>query len=324
VSQALHPAPPLDPELSQLLKALSTQTRSAVTPEATPSSQVAVEQLIGSRPITSAEHSVPGLYGAPALQVTVFRRIDHTVARPGLLHLHGGAMIRGERFTALGPVLDWVEHLNMVVVTVEYRLAPQSSPTALVEDFYNSLVWLAEHGGEVGADPGRIIVAGSSSGGGLAAGVALMARDLGGPPLAGQVLLYPMLDDRGDTTSTKQIDALGPERAGNIGAGWDALLGQGRGGTAVSSYAAPARAQDLTGLPPAYIEVGSSEAFRDEVVTYASRIWACGGQAELHVWPGAFHAFDIVTPTAQLSQEARQTRGRWLARLLNADSTPSS
>lgn len=265
-----------------------------------------------------------GRDGAPALQVTVFRRVDQTAARPAILYLHGGAMIRGDRFTALGPVLDWVEHLGVVMVTVEYRLAPQPSPTALVEDCYRGLVWLAERADEVGADPRRIIVAGSSSGGGLAAGVALMARDLSGPPVAGQVLLYPMLDDRGDTTSTRQLDDLGPERAGNIGAGWDALLGAERGSATVSGYAAPARAQDLSGLPPAYIEVGSSEAFRDEAVAYATRMWACGGQAELHVWPGAFHAFDIIAPAAQLSREARQARLHWLVRQIGHDPTTPS
>ncbi len=230
-------------------------------------------------------------------------------------------MVRGDRFTALGPVLDWVEQLDVVVVTVDYRLAPQPSPTALVEDCFDSLVWLSEHADEVGADPERIIVAGSSAGGGLAAGVTLMARDLDGPRVSAQVLLCPMLDDRDDTTSTRQIDDLGPERAGPISAGWDALLGAERGSAAVSVYASPARAQDLSGLPPAYIEVGSSEAFRDEAVAYATRTWACGSEAELHVWPGAFHAFDVVAPTARLSQEARQARVRWLSRQLGDDRT---
>lgn len=314
MSSAMHPAPPLDTELSQLLEAFSARVRSVPATGASPPPSVSVEQLIGSRPITSTDHTVPGRDGSPAVEVTVFRRLDHTVPQAAVVHFHGGAMIRGDRFTALGPVLDWVEHLDVVVITVEYRLAPQPSQNALVEDCYSSLLWVSEHADEVGVDPGRIILVGSSSGGGLAAGVALMARDRGSPPVAGQVLLYPMIDDRGDTTSTRQVNALGAERSGNIGAGWDALLGHDRGGDAVSSYAAPARAQDLSGLPPAYIEVGSSEAFRDEAVAYASRIWACGGQAELHVWPGAFHAFDIIAPAAQLSQQARQARASWLAR----------
>lgn len=209
MSPALYPAPPLGPELSELLAAASARARAtpAAAPAPLPVAQ-RVAQLIGGRPITSDEHTVPERHGAPALPITVFRRADHTGGRPAILYFHGGAMVRGDRFTALGPVLDWVEDLGVVLVTVEYRLAPQPSTTALVEDCYSSLLWLSEHADEVGADPDWIIVAGSSSGGGLAAGVALMARDLSGPPVAGQALIYPMLDDRGDTTSTRQLDDL--------------------------------------------------------------------------------------------------------------------
>ncbi|MYX20473.1 alpha/beta hydrolase fold domain-containing protein, partial [Streptomyces sp. SID8380] len=155
-----------------------------------------------------------------------------------------------------------------------------------------------------------------SAGGGLAAGVALAARDRGGPALLGQLLMCPMLDDRNDTPSAVQMAGTGLwDREANH-MGWTALLGERRGGPDVSPYAAPARAVDLAGLPPAFVDVGSAETFRDEDVAYASRLWACGVQTELHVWPGGFHGFDGIAPQAALSQTARTTRTEWLRRLL--------
>jgi acetyl esterase/lipase len=178
------------------------------------------------------------------------------------------------------------------------------------------LVWTAEHAAELGIAPGRIVVAGASAGGGLAAALALLARDRGGPALAGQVLMCPMLDDRNDTPSSRQMAGLGVWDRSSNKTGWTALLGEGRGGPDVSPYAAPARADDLSGLPPAFIDVGSAETFRDEDVTYATRLWQAGGRAELHVWPGGFHGFDLLAPQAAISQEARAARLRWLRRLL--------
>src|SRR5205823_2536521 len=147
-----------------------------------------------------------------------------------------------------------------------------------IEDCYAGLVWTAAHAGELGIDPDRLMIAGGSAGGGLAAGCALLARDRKGPRLCAQMLVYPMIDDRDQTVSSQQIDGVGVwDRATNV-MGWVALLGDRRGTDDVSIYAAPARATDLSGLPPAYIECGSAEVFRDEDVAYASAIWAAGGQ----------------------------------------------
>jgi acetyl esterase/lipase len=203
---------------------------------------------------------------------------------------------------------------------VEYRLAPETPHPGPVEDCYAGLTWVAGHAAELGIDPGRIIVGGVSAGGGLSAAVALLARDRiardgSGPALAGQLLMCPMLDDRNDTPSAWQMN-VGPwNRAANA-VGWTALLGEAQGGPDVSVYAAPARATDLSGLPPAFIDVGSAETFRDEAVAYASRIWQAGGSAELHVWPGGFHAFAGMVPAAAISKDSAEAPARWLRRLL--------
>lgn len=212
--------------------------------------------------------------------------------------------------------LAWARELDAVVVSVEYRLAPEHPYPAQIEDVYSGLVWTAEHAGELGADPERIVVAGSSAGGGLCAAPALLTRDRKGPRMLGQLLMCPMLDDRNDTPSAHQMAGLGIWDSQANETGWTALLGARRGGPDVPEHAAPARATDLTGLPPAFLDVGSAETFRDEVVTYASRIWQAGGVAELHVWPGGFHGFDGFAPQAALSHAARAAQLRWLRRLL--------
>jgi acetyl esterase/lipase len=204
----------------------------------------------------------------------------------------------------------------MAVVSVEYRLAPETPHPGPVEDCYAGLAWTAAHAAELGIDPDRIIVGGASAGGGLSAAVALLARDRGGPALAGQLLMCPMLDDRNDTLSSLQMTGLGIWDHAANDLGWTALLGDAKGGPDVSPYAAPARATDLSGLPPAYIDVGSAETFRDEDVAYATRIWQAGGIAELHVWPGGFHGFTVMVPDAAISRAAVAAPGAWLRRLL--------
>jgi acetyl esterase/lipase len=156
---------------------------------------------------------------------------------------------------------------------------------------------------------------GGSAGGGLAAATALLSRDRGGPALIGQLLECPMIDDRNNSYSARQMAGLGIwDQAANQ-LGWTALLGDAQGGPDVSPYAAPARAADLSGLPPAFIDVGSAETFRDEAVDYASRIWRAGGVAELHVWPGGFHGFAGLAPQAAVSQAAEVSPRAWLRRL---------
>src|SRR5262249_55307061 len=146
--------------------------------------------------IVVTDRVIPGPAGAPDVTVSIFRREGAAGPAPGIFHTHGGGMILGDRFTGVDPLLDWVEQLGVVVVSVEYRLAPEHPHPAPVEDCYAGLVWTAKNAAELGIDPRRLVVAGGSAGGGLAAALALMARDRKGPSLAAQLLIYPMLDDR--------------------------------------------------------------------------------------------------------------------------------
>lgn len=319
----VHPGPPYDAEQGVVLTAMADLLPPTLTPDMIGAARVSqvsqpVAELIGDRPITVQDRVVPAADGRPDLVVSVLRRRDHTSVGPGVVLLHGGGMIMGDRFLGVQQVLDWVDRFDAVVVTVEYRLAPEHPDPLPVEDCYAGLVWAADHADELGIDPARLLVAGSSAGGGLAAGVALLARDRGGPALAGQVLVYPMLDDRGTSVSSRQYVRVGVWDRGSNETGWGALLGERRGTGAVSIYAAPARASDLAGLPPAYIEVGSAEVFRDEDVAYASRLWEHGVQAELHVWPGSFHGADLLAPTTALARASLQARTAWFARLVGA------
>lgn len=211
-----------------------------------------------------------------------------------------------------------MKELDAVIISVEYRLAPEHPDPAPVEDGYAALVWVGDNLAELGINPAKLMIAGGWAGGGLAAGVALYARDHGGPPLCAQLLICPMIDDRLESLSSHQYINDGTFSRGSAETGWDALLGERRGGKNVSIYAAPSRATDLSGLPPAFIEVGSAEIFRDDNVSFASLLWACSVQAELHVWPGAFHRFQAFAPKAALSIVADETREAWVRRILSA------
>jgi len=314
------PAPPFDPELAGVLASFGDGP-----PTITPGMIATIRQImpatdpdevIGDLPIRYTDRTIPGPSGAPDLTVSIVERPDRTPGGPAVYYIHGGGMILGDRWFGTGPVMNWVTDLDTVLVTVEYRLAPEHPYPAPLDDCYAGLLWLAGTNGELGYDPGKLVLAGASAGGGLAAGTALRSRDEGGPALAGQVLIYPMLDDRNETVSSYQIDGFGRWDRGSNETGWDAYLGVLRASSQVPAYAAPARAADLSGLPPTFIDAGSAEVFRDEDVTYASRIWAAGGDCELHVWPGGFHAFDMAAPQARLSREMIAARAGWLRRTL--------
>jgi acetyl esterase/lipase len=263
-----------------------------------------------------SRRTVPGPAGAPDVELVVCRPVTVSSPRPVVYHAHGGGMFSGSPHLALPGVLDWAQALELVVVSVDYRLAPETPFPGPVEDCYAGLCWTTEHAGEIGGDAERLVLAGESAGGGLTAALALLTRDRGGPVPTGLLLTAPMLDDRNDSGSVHQMAGVDTWDRTRNEFGWTALLGAARGGPDVSPYAAPARARDLAGLPPSYLDVGSAETFRDEVVEFAVRIWRAGGRAELHVWPGGFHGFDVLAPDAAISRDARAARLGWLHRLL--------
>ncbi|MGW7510537.1 alpha/beta hydrolase [Streptomyces massasporeus] len=320
-----HVPPPFDPELAAALELIKDMISPGLTlDEIAEVRQGPGIQMLAELDLTMGgtfeveDRRVPGPEGEPDISLLICRPAAPETAgpHPVIYHVHGGGMVIGNNRVGVDVPLAWAQALDAVVVSVEYRLAPEHSHPAPVEDVYAGLLWTADHAAELGADPERIVIAGASAGGGLCAALALLTRDRKGPQPIGQVLMCPMLDDRNDSPSTYQMAGLGVwDRTANE-TGWTALLGSRRGGPDVPAYAAPARAEDLTGLPPAFLDVGSAETFRDEVVAYASRIWQAGGVAELHVWPGGFHGFDGFAPQAAVSQAARAAHLSWLRRLL--------
>ncbi|MFF3222389.1 alpha/beta hydrolase [Nocardia suismassiliense] len=320
------PPPPFDDELAAPIRAIledlpSPLTRALIADRRlrTVTGSLTDSEIRRGGAFLLTECIVPARPGAPGIPLLICRPTATPGPHPIIYNTHGGGMVAGNtRSVELSDELDRAQELQLAVVAVEYRLAPENPHPAPIEDCYAGLRWLAENAAAFGLDAERIIVSGNSAGGCLAAGVSLLARDMGGPALLGQMLQCPMLDDRCDAPSQYQMANIGLwDGASNL-VGWSALLGDDRGTDGVSCYAAPARATDLSGLPPTFIDVGSVEALRDEAIAYATRIGQAGGQIELHMWSGAFHSFDEWVPQAIVSKTAKRARADWLRRLLNA------
>jgi triacylglycerol lipase len=264
--------------------------------------------------VSMERHTIPG----PGGEIAVYSLRPNAVsARLGcILHIHGGGYVMGSAETMAPLRKPLVQALGCAMVSVEYRLAPETAAPGAVEDCYAALAWLNDNPGVIGVDPARLGVMGESAGGGLAAALALFARDRAEYPLAFQHLIYPMLDDRTSVRPDPDPHAgefIWPHH--NNLFGWRALLGVEPGSEGVSPYAAPARAENLAGLPPTFISTGALDLFADEDVDYARRLVRAGVPTELHVYPGAFHAFDFV-PTADVAFRARRDSRDALARAL--------
>jgi len=242
---------------------------------------------------------VPGPAGAPPVRVRLYRP-THASSTPALLWLHGGGYLIGRPEQDDHLCLEFVQRLGVTVASVDYRLAPEHPFPAALDDAHATLAWLARPGG--GVDVGRIAVGGASAGGGLAAALAQRANDDGGPRLAFQLLVYPMLDDRTVVREDAAPAGLRLWTPGSNRLGWTAYLGTEPGAATVPAYAAPARRGDLRGLPPAWIGVGTSDLFHDENVTYARRLAEAGVPVTLDVVDGAFHGFDAAFRSAHVTR----------------------
>ncbi len=268
--------------------------------------------------VTHKDHVAPGVNGAPDVRVRVYTPVaasdSATGLRPGLIYIHGGGMILGSIEGEEQNCIMFAERLGIVVASVDYRKAPENPYPAGPNDCYAGTEWVFENATSLGIDASNIGIYGGSAGGGLALAVALMARDRGGPSMKYMMPIYPMIDDRNVTLSSLNVTEVGIwDRAGNLEA-WTCYLG----GEAADHYAAPTRATDLAGLPPAFIDVGEMDMFRDEDFDFAMRLNQAGVPTEFHVHPGAFHASEIFAPEAALSQRIWAGRLAALTRFIEA------
>ncbi|MER7443843.1 alpha/beta hydrolase [Micromonospora avicenniae] len=244
----------------------------------------------------------------PDVPVRIYR--PHQ-AQGAIVWLHGGGFVMGDLDTEQPWAARLADGSGAVVISVGYRLAPEHRCPAALDDACAVLTWAAEHAAEFGVDPGRIAVGGHSAGGGLAAAVALRARDEQGPSVCFQLLNQPQLDDRQETWSARHFTDTPWMNRDKVTASWGHYLGS----AAASPYAAPARAADLTGLPPAYIATAELCPNRDEDITYALRLLQAGVPVELHQWPGTFHGSQAIL-SAEVSQRQNAELGAALRRAL--------
>lgn len=304
----------LDPELAPALELLppefgnitrdnviSVREASALQRTTPPQTDVTVEQ----RTIPGTDVDV-GVY---------IYRPSTNVQGPGVLWIHGGGYILGSAEDDRARRI--AETLNCTVASVDYRLAPEHPFPAGPEDCYSALHWLMANASELNIDPTRVAIGGASAGGGMAAGLALMNRDRGGPTLAFQLLLYPMIDNLHATPSGQYTNHPIWNQQTSFNA-WEMYL-NGTPGAQASPYAAATRADDLANLPPAYICVGSEDLFRDEDIAYAQRLIAAGIACELAVFPGLYHGGDMFVPKSRISKRLHDHFLGALAHALSAN-----
>jgi acetyl esterase/lipase len=296
----------LDPELAEIARVAPTidirDVAAARNGMAAIAAQLAAQAAAPKEDrVRLEDRKIAGPVGAPPIPVRIYQPRSGSRPRALLVYLHGGAFCVGNLETEHARCLQICGDLGCSVVSVDYRLAPENPFPAGVEDCYAALVWAASHAAELGADPSRVAIGGGSAGGGLAAAVALMARDRGAPRLAFQLLIYPVLDDRLATPSMRAFtDTPIWDRANSVHM-WRHYLGAS---SEASPYAAPARAADLSGLAPAYVMTAEFDPLRDEGIEYAMRLMQAGVPTELHNYPGAFHGFDIVGAATRIARAA--------------------
>ena len=264
------------------------------------------------------KRAVPGPPGDPDIELCIITPRNLAAPAPALYWIHGGGFVLGDVDGDMEAPTHVAAVLGAVAVSVEYRLAPEHPFPAPAEDCYAGLKWLAANASELRIDSARVAIGGVSAGGGLAAAVALMARDRGGPVLCFQVLDIPDLDDRLTTPSMNAYADTPVWNRPNAVLSWEAYLGPEHTGD-ISSYAAPARATDLSGLPPAYIVTCEFDPLRDEGIEYAQRLMQAGVPTELHHYPGTFHGSCVAAMGTAISRRMIDDRTAALARAFASD-----
>ena len=306
---SIDPATLLDPELRPIVEAM--KSRPAMPPlteeglkriRTMPMPEAYLPKPLADPPIV--EKMIPGRAGAPDVKILVIGQKADGKGRPAVLFIHGGGYILGSVWTEVIGAQSLALDLDCVVVSVEYRLAPETRFPGSLEDNYAALQWLYANADTLGVDRKRIALVGGSAGGGHAAALAIAARDRGEIPICCQILIYPMLDDRTGSTH------MPPPFVGTYGwsandnkLGWTSLLGVPAGSKSVPAGAVPARVKDLSRLPPAFIGVGTLDLFGEEDIEYAKRLVLAGVLTKVLVVPGAFHGFDQMAPQSRIGKE---------------------
>jgi acetyl esterase/lipase len=314
----------LDPELKGPIKNMLANQPRMIDFNDLPASRISSKKMWAAMKtqlpvipgVTTEDRSIPGPKKSPDVKIRIYRPVKQAGLLPALLWIHGGGYILGdidqEDFSSKQLALAG----ECVIVSVEYRLAPEHPYPAPLEDCYAALKWLAAHAGELKVERSRIAIGGASAGGGLAAGLAILARDRAEVPVMFQLLVYPMINDCNVVPAGETVpDALFWTRESNL-VGWRSYLGCQPGTAGISCYAVAYRAEKLEGLPPAYITVGDIDLFAGEDMDYARRLVAAGVPTELHVYPGGPHAFDMLVPTADISKRFTADMNRALKRAL--------
>ncbi|HEY6532189.1 MAG TPA: alpha/beta hydrolase [Acidimicrobiales bacterium] len=296
----------LHPSIASVVEGIDV----TISPENLPLMRMEFPVELSDR-VTRTDHLVPGM---PPVEVRAHRPTRAEEPQPGLVWIHGGGYVLGNHRNDDAMFDDLCPRLGMVAVSIGYRLAPETPYPGAIDDCYQALRWTFAHAEELGIRPDRIGIGGLSAGGGLAAALALLARDRGEVPVAFQMLDSPMLDDRQITASSQQDDMPLWSRDANR-FGWESYLGSLHGSSEVPYTAAPARADDLSGLPPAFVSVGGLDGFCDEDVDYAMRLNRAGVPTELHVYPGACHGY-LIASDSPITIQAARDRDDWLARQL--------
>lgn len=306
---------------SELLPLFVTMTESYEFPADLPAARKAQTEAMralskaGSTPdVAIEERNLTGADGTHEFMVRIYSPNPKPAsALPVIVWAHGGGFVVGHPVEHDNIAINFVQRAGCVVVSVDYRLAPENPFPAGLEDCYSALQWVAANAAELGFDTDRLAVGGYSAGGSLAGGLALLARDRGGPALVFQMLLCSSLDDRMMTTSSKEETDGRMLTRSILESAWNNYLpGADRANT--SPYASPSRATDLRGLPNAYFGVGELDLLRDENYGYAGRLGQAGIGVEYHIFPGAFHGFELFAPDSELGQRALQEYGTVLKR----------